>query len=54
MVIMRVSLVESLCEAGIGWIPALEYLFPGACGACGHVLSCQIINTVVSRDLGAW
>jgi hypothetical protein len=25
-----------------------EYLLPGTCGAYGHVLSCQIINTATS------
>jgi hypothetical protein len=39
-VIMRVPLVESLCQAAMEQIPALEYLLPHALGACGHVLPC--------------
>jgi hypothetical protein len=54
MVIMRVPLVESICQAVMGWIPALEYLLSGARGACGHVLSCQTINVTASQDPGAW
>jgi hypothetical protein len=48
MVIMRVPLVESLCQAMMGWIPALEYLLPGMRGAYGHVPSCQTINVAAS------
>jgi hypothetical protein len=40
MKIMRVPLVELLCQAVMGWISALEYLLLGARGACSHVLSC--------------
>jgi hypothetical protein len=40
MAIMHVPLVELLCQAIMGWIPTFEYLLPGTCGACGHVLSC--------------
>jgi hypothetical protein len=54
MVIMRVRLIESLCQEAMGQILALEYLLLGARGACGHVLSCQIINAATSRDLGTW
>jgi hypothetical protein len=54
MVITRVPLVELLCQAAMGWIPALEYLLPGTCGPCGHVLSCQTINVAASWDPGAW
>jgi hypothetical protein len=54
MVIMRVPLVESLCQMMMGWILALEYLLPGAHGACGHVLSCQTINVTASQNPGAW
>jgi hypothetical protein len=54
MAIMRVPLVELLCQAVMGWIPALEYLPPGACGACGHILSCQEINAAASQDPDAW
>jgi hypothetical protein len=32
MEIMRVSLVESLCQMAKGWIPALEYVLSGARG----------------------
>jgi hypothetical protein len=32
MAIIRVPLVELLCHTVIGWIPALEYLLPGAHG----------------------
>jgi hypothetical protein len=32
MTIMRVSLVESLCQTTLGWIPALEYMLLGALG----------------------
>jgi hypothetical protein len=28
MTIMRVSLVELLCQVAMGWIPTLEYLLP--------------------------
>jgi hypothetical protein len=45
MVIMCVPLVVSLCQVAMGQIPALEYLLPDVCRACGHVLSCQTINT---------
>jgi hypothetical protein len=44
MAIMCVPLVELLCQAGIGWIPALKYLLPGERGTYGNVLSCQTIN----------
>jgi hypothetical protein len=40
MVIMRVPLIDSLCQAAMRQIPALECLLPGARGAYGHVLSC--------------
>jgi hypothetical protein len=39
MTIMRVPLVELLCQTMMGQIPILEYLLPGARGACGHILS---------------
>jgi hypothetical protein len=50
MVIMRISLVKWLYQVAIGQIHALEYLSPGARGACGHALSCQAINTAASLD----
>jgi hypothetical protein len=50
IVIIRVPLVELLCQAVIGWISALEYLLSGACGACGHVLSYQAVKDGASRD----
>jgi hypothetical protein len=31
MAFLRVSLVELLCQATMGWIPALEYTLSGAC-----------------------
>jgi hypothetical protein len=48
MAIMCAPLVELLCQTVMGWIPALEYLLPGMCGACGLVLSCQAVNAVAS------
>jgi hypothetical protein len=54
MVIMRVPLVESLCQMVMEWIPTHEYLLPGVRGACGHVLSCQTINATSSRNPDAW
>jgi hypothetical protein len=54
MTIMRVPLVELLCQVITRWIPALEYLLPGAREACGHVLSYQAVNAVAFRDPGAW
>jgi hypothetical protein len=44
MAITCVPLVELLCQEAIIWIPTLEYLLPGARGACGHVLSYQAVN----------
>jgi hypothetical protein len=32
MVFMRISLVKLLCQAVMGWIPALEYMLPGLRG----------------------
>jgi hypothetical protein len=54
IVIMRVSLIESLCKALLGQIPTLEYLLLGTRGAYFHVLSCQKINATASRDPGTW
>jgi hypothetical protein len=54
MAIMRVPLIELLCQAVIGCIPTFEYLLPGACGACGHALSYQEENVTASRDPAAW
>jgi hypothetical protein len=51
---MRVPLVELLHQVVMRWIPTLECLLPGMCGACGHVLSCQAVNATASRDLDAW
>jgi hypothetical protein len=51
---MRVSLLELLCQAVMGWIPAVEYLLLGMRGACGHVLLCQTINVTAFRDPNAW
>jgi hypothetical protein len=48
MAIMCAPLVE------LSWIPTLEYLLPGACGACGQVLLCQAVNDAASQDLDAW
>jgi hypothetical protein len=54
MAIMRVPLVQLLCQTVMGWIPALEYLLSSMCGASGHVLSYQAVKDATSRDLGAW
>jgi hypothetical protein len=48
MTIMRVPLIKLLCQAAMEWIPALEYLPPGACRACGHVLLYQAVNVAAS------
>jgi hypothetical protein len=48
MEIMRVPLVELLYRAVMGWIPTLKYMLPDACGASGHVLSCQAVNVTAS------
>jgi hypothetical protein len=32
MVLMRVSLIELLCQVVIGWILALVHMLLGACG----------------------
>jgi hypothetical protein len=48
MVIMRVLMVELLCQAAMGWIPILKYLLSCARGCLWHVLSCQALNDIVS------
>jgi hypothetical protein len=48
MAIMRVPLVESLCQVVLGRVPTLEYLLLGTRGAYGHVLSCQKVNATAS------
>jgi hypothetical protein len=53
MMIMHVPLIELMCQVVMGWIPALKYLRPDARGDYGHVLSCQVVNYVASRDHGA-
>jgi hypothetical protein len=53
MVILRVSLIELICQTVMGLIPTLEYLLPGARGTCGHVLSCQTVNVASSQAPGA-
>jgi hypothetical protein len=53
MVNMRAPLVELLYQMAMGWIPTLEYLLLGVCGACGHVLSCQAVNVATFQDHGA-
>jgi hypothetical protein len=53
MMIIRVPLVELLCQTTMGWISAFEYLPSSTCGACGHVLSCQTVNAATSQDIGA-
>jgi hypothetical protein len=40
-------------SGGDGMDSALKYLLPGMCGACGHVLLCQAINDIASRDPNA-
>jgi hypothetical protein len=32
MTLLRVSLVEPLCQAVMGWVPALEYMLSGMHG----------------------
>jgi hypothetical protein len=32
MVIVRIPLVELLCQVAVGWIPTLEYLLPSPRG----------------------
>jgi hypothetical protein len=32
MVIMRIPVVELLCQMVMGWLPVLKYLLSGACG----------------------
>jgi hypothetical protein len=54
MVIMSVPLVELLCQATMGQIPALEYLLSGVRGPYVHALSCQMVNAISSRDLVDW
>jgi hypothetical protein len=48
MTIMGVPLVKLLCQAAMGWIPALEYLLPGMRWAYGHVLLYQVVNVTAS------
>jgi hypothetical protein len=48
MAIMHVPLVELLCQTAMERIPTLEYLPPGARGACGHVMSWKVINAAAS------
>jgi hypothetical protein len=48
MTIMCVPLVKLQCQTAVGWIPALEYLLLGMCGACCHVLSYHVINVAAS------
>jgi hypothetical protein len=50
MVIMRVPLVESLCQVVMERMPALEYLLSGVPRTYDHALLCPIINTVTFRD----
>jgi hypothetical protein len=38
----------------IGSGDALEYLLPGTRGACGQVMSYQVVNATTSHDLGTW
>jgi hypothetical protein len=45
---MRVPLVEFLRQVEMGWVPALEYLLLGTRGACGPILSCQVVNAAAS------
>jgi hypothetical protein len=48
MVIMCVSLIESLCQTAMERIAALEYMLSGCMGSCGQVLSCQETNVAIS------
>jgi hypothetical protein len=54
MAIMCEPLLELLCQVVMGWIPALKDLLPGAHGTCGHVLSCQVVNTTASQVPNTW
>jgi hypothetical protein len=49
IMIMRVSLVESLCQMVMGQILVFEYVLSGS---CGHDSSRRAINVTISRDLG--
>jgi hypothetical protein len=53
MVIMCVSLIESLCQTAMERIAALEYMLSGCMGSCGQVLSCQETNVAISWGSGA-
>jgi hypothetical protein len=44
MTIMRVPMVELLCQAVMGHILAIECLLPGVHGAYGYVMSCLALN----------
>jgi hypothetical protein len=44
MMILRVHVVEFLCQVVMGRTPVLKCLVLGVCvGACGYVLSCQAL-----------
>jgi hypothetical protein len=46
VVIMRIPLVELLCQAAMGHILVLKYLLSGA---CGRLWSCLIVPSIKCR-----
>jgi hypothetical protein len=51
MMFMHVLMVELLCQAAMGRIPALKCLLLGAWGANGCVLSCLTLNGLSIQGL---
>jgi hypothetical protein len=52
MIFMRVLVVESLCQAVMGWFLALECWCQAHVGASGYARSCLTLNDRVGR--GYW
>jgi hypothetical protein len=52
MVIMRVSLVEWLCQIAMGWVQHSSTCCQAPVSSSGHVLSHQAINDEASQDPG--
>jgi hypothetical protein len=48
MTVMRVLMVELLCQVAIGWISALECLLPGV-DAYGYLLYCLALYGLATR-----
>jgi hypothetical protein len=46
MAIMRVHVVELLCQTAMGWIPVLKYFL---LGACGRLWPCSIMPRIKCR-----